>query len=345
MKSVPRLTVKGQVGGHAGYHMFLNEMVQWLSRLGYYVSVRPSNVSESFGTSIPVEVKSRFVQRIQPEDWELVMEPPETVLTPGKKSAFFTMWEATRLRPAGVIGLKQAHAIITPSKWGASCFSAAGFDVPIYVVPLGVNPDIFNYAPMKVDGPCIFGAGGRMAHGGSRKGINEVIEAFQKAFPSIQNVRLKIKCFTDCNVEKPDDSRIEIVTDFLSEPGLANFLKGLTCFVTAARGEGWGLLQHQAMACGRPVLGCHYGGLAEFMNDHNSYGLAYTHGAATGFYDGCGTWSEPDLDDLVNKMQFVYQNREDVLKKGMQAYMDVRKLTWENTARKTIEVLKKVGAL
>lgn len=241
--------------------------------------------------------------------------------------------------------LKKAVAIIVPNDWNASCLSAQGFEVPIFVVPLGVNPDIYSFSPMRTTNPCIFGAAGRLAHGGSRKGIYEVIEAFQSAFHSVENVRLKIKCFTDCAVTKPDDSRITVDTDFLTETGLANWMRGLTCFVTAAKGEGWGLFQNQAMSIGRPVIGCHFGGMAEFMNVHNSYALAYSHAKATGIYENCGNWAEPDPKDLVRQMRNVFQNRQEALNKGIQAHLDVRHLTWENTAKKTIDVLKAVGAI
>lgn len=340
-----RLTVVANIGGHAGYHFMVNEIITCLSRSGLYVNVRPSTVSEELGSKVPIEIKSRFVQRIQPEPWELIMHPPDHSVTPGKKTVFYTMWETTRLSKTGDATLRQAQAIIVPSSWNASCFSAQGFDVPIFVVPLGVNPDVFSFAPMKSDGPCVFGAAGRLAHGGSRKGLYEVIDAFQEAFKSVENVRLRIKCFTDCKVKKPDDSRIEIVTDFLSENGLANWLRGLTCFVSASRGEGWGLFPHQAMAVGRPVIGCHYGGMAEFMNAYNSYALAYSHEKATGFYENCGNWSEPDMSDLVRQMRFVFNNRQDALKRGIQAHLDVRHLTWDNTSKKMTDVLKKLGVI
>ena len=96
-----RITVTANIGGHAGYHLLTNHVIIWMCREGYYVNVRPSAFSEDFGSKVPQEVKSRFVQRVQPEPWELIIHPPDHTPTPGKRTIFFTMWESTRLRPEG----------------------------------------------------------------------------------------------------------------------------------------------------------------------------------------------------------------------------------------------------
>ncbi len=166
---------------------------------------------------------------------------------------------------------------------------------PIEVVPLGINQDVFRYRPFNGEFPEVltFGAAGRMAHGGVRKGINEVIAAFLAAFPKkIKDVRLRVKCFPDCPVSKVKDPRIEIVQACLSDAQLADWFGSLNCFVSAARAEGWGLMQHQSMSMGRPVASVKFGGVTEFFDERVGYALPFTLEPAKLAYAGCGHWAD-----------------------------------------------------
>lgn len=339
-----RINVVGPIAPFAGYGMVAEQLVIGFAKLGYEPTMRATSYGESFGSVCDPEVKRRLVDALQPEQWELVVHTPEHPHVPGKKTVHLTMWECTRLSMNGVANLLKCEAIITPSQWGASCFSAQGVDTAQFVVPLGVNPQAYNYDPMDMDGPCIFGSGGRMAHGGARKGVNEVIEAFRRAFPTEQDVRLRVKVFTDCPVNGVNDSRVEIYRDFIPEVELCQWFKSLTAFVSLARAEGWGLMQHQSMACGRPVIACRYAGLAEFMTERNSYCIDYRQRQAKGFYADCGgKWAEWNDDSAIEHMRSIYKNRGLAARKGMEAAEDVKHLTWENTARKTLDVLKLLG--
>lgn len=342
-----RITLVLNANVFSGYGILCNELIKGLAAMGHHPSVRAVAKSEPFGVKIPVEFASRFVSRVQPEPFEVLIHPPEIMPTPGKRTVYFTMWESTRLPEKGIAVLKNAEFIVVPNHWNAACFSAL-LDKQIFVVPLGIDPQVFNYSPPDISGPCVFGASGRMGPGvggGPRKGIDRVIDMFQKAFPGEKDVKLKVKIFEDCNVGNPTDPRIEFERKFLSDHDLARWTKSLTAFVCASKGEGWGLLQHQAMACGRPVIGVKYGGLAEFMGDHNSYPVKFTHEPGQTYYTGCGTMPEIDERDCIEKMQSVYRNRSDALRIGIEAHLTASKFTWERTCRELVAVLEKVGAL
>lgn len=342
-----RITFLANINTFSGYGMASCEIIRGLVQAGYDVNVRAIAKSETFGASIPIEVSSRFVSRVQQEEWELLMHPPDFMPTPGKKTAFFTMWESSRLPEKSVEILKRASLIITPSHWNAACFSAAGIDVPIRVVPLGIDPDIFNYKPQRNGDRCVFGTAGRMAHGGTRKGMNEVVELFKKAFPKgiFNKVSLKVKGFSDCDLAVQDDPRIEITRAFLTDAQMANWLGSLTCFVSGAKGEGWGLLQHQAMACGRPVIATKYGGLAEFMDHSNSYPVRFRLNPADAYYKGAGVWAEPEDADMIAQMHRVCENPSEAIGRGFKGSQDVSRLTWKNCVTELVEVLKEFKIL
>jgi len=245
-----------------------------------------------------------------------------------------------------VNNLNLAECVVVPCQWNKDCFVRRGVRVPIYVVPLGVNGEVFDCAPMPLpwDSPVtVFAAAGRTAHGRDRKGLDGVIRAFRAAFPYDPDVRLNIKCYPDCQLLSTDDKRIRLIRHHLPVQAVAKFLKGAHCFVSAACGEGWGLWQHQAMAMGRPVIGPAYGGLAEFMGPHNSFLVHYWERPCS--EDWGGKWAIPDLGAMVKQMQVVHSDHDLCGILGVRAFETVHGFTWENSCEQLLGLLADCGAL
>ncbi len=341
-----RLTLAADINGFSGYGLHAIQLVRDLERLaGCYVAVRSTSKTEAFGASIPLDIRQRFVNGRQPEEWELLLHPPDMLPTPGKKTAYFTMNESSRLKPESVAFLSLADVVIVPCRWNEQSFLMSGVTVPIRCVPLGIDPDVFYLRGFPATDKTIFGAAGRMAHGGVRKGLNEVIAAFQKAFPTSEEVELWVKCYPDCPIHRVNDPRIKITAAHLSDFELANWFAGLTCFVSAARGEGWGLMQHQAMATGRPLVSVNYGGVSEFFNGSCGWELDYDLAPAKFAYEGQGVWAEARETSLIRTMQSVVRHPVEQGLRGLAANKMVERLTWENSNRKLIAVLQEFGAL
>ena len=53
-----------------------------------------------------------------------------------------------------------------------------------------------------------------------------------------------------------------------------------------------------------------------------------------------GKWAEWNPDSAIAHMRDIYSDRTKAALKGKEAMEDVKHLTWENTAIKTLEVLK-----
>ena len=152
---------------------------------------------------------------------------------------------------------------------------------------------------MNMRGPCVFGTAGKMRGGGERKGLNEVVTLFQRAFPKEQDVRLRVKGFPDCGIVPVDDPRVDILADYISEKDLARWYASLTCFVSVSRSEGWGLMPHQAMAVGRPCIAVKFGGHAEFLHESSAYCANFKLVPAGYNYSDGGVWAEPDSEHIV----------------------------------------------
>lgn len=341
-RSGKRIVFRCPANSYTGYGLHSCQIISDLERIGYTFKVRPTEVDEKFAR-IPGRIKRKFVNHAQPDEWELMLHPPNIPPTPGKRTVFFTMWEASRLPKEWVNWLNQAECVVVPCQWNATSFSASGVNKPIRIIPLGIKTDIFSFRELDSDGPCIFGTAGKMYGGGERKGLNEVAELFQKAFPTEKDVRLRVKGFPDCGILSSQDSRIEITASYLPEKQMADWYASLTCFVSVSRSEGWGLMPHQAMAVGRPCIAAKFGGHAEFLNETVGYCVDFKLAPAGYNYAGCGVWAEPDEDHVIELMRHVYDNRNEAKMLGEKASSFASKMTWNRSNRALLEILREVG--
>ncbi len=339
-----RTTFCSTIDSFSGFGQHGIEIIKALQGYGQTVSIRPLRVNEDFGSKIPPNIKAMFVGSVQPEPWEIVLTHPRGFHpTPGKRTAWFTMWESSKLPPEIVTALNRAELIVVPSAWGASCFSASGVTSQIRVVPLGVDPDVFQHKPFPKG--IVFGTAGRLANGAQRKGVEDVIRWFQLAFPNETDVRLRVKVFPDCPLPGVEDKRVEIIRACFTPAQLSDWYASLTCFVSGARGEGHGLMQHQSMMCGRPVIASIFGGLTEFMSPSNSFAVPFRLVPAQETYAGCGLWAEPDARAAMKAMRDVYEHPKTAEYKGMIAAGSVRTLTWERHNHALLRVLGEAGIL
>jgi len=338
-----QILFRAPINGYSGYGLHAIQIIRDMRKMGYEVLIRATHLNEAHAP-IPMDVRKHIACQDISKRWELVLLPPAGFHPKqGTDSLVFTMWESTRISPETVLRLNEAAQIVVPCLWNASCFSACGIDRPIEIVPLGIDPEVFSLRSMRLDGPCIFGTAGRMESGGMRKGIPEVVQAFQDAFPNNRDVRLHIKIFPDDELPAFDDKRIKIIGQYLKETELAKWFSELTCFVSCSHGEAWGLMLHQALAVGRPIISTLYGGVAEFFNEEMGYPVGFRLVPAQGFYEGFGFWAEPDQCEIVDQMRRVFKDREKAKQKGLKASQCVSGLTWANSNARLLKIMKQVG--
>jgi glycosyltransferase involved in cell wall biosynthesis len=103
-------------------------------------------------------------------------------------------------------------------------------------------------------------------------------------------------------------------------------------YVSAHHSEGWGMTMSDAMLFRKPVIATGYSGNLEFMNTENSLLLKFTEEhihAEDQFYlfDNHMKWAYPDSKDLAEKLQRLYDQREDcgLHERIEKAYEDARR--------------------
>ena len=291
-------------------------------------------------------------------EWELICHPATLCPTAGKKTIYVTVGESTRLPPKSVAILNQCEAVITHSNYCAVSFSASGVNVPIYVVPLGFNPEVFNYRPMP-EGPFTFGCAGKLRNGPTRKGVREVIRLFQAAFPipaagtiigakdhngcRPDNVRLKVKIFPNDPALEVQDSRIEVVRAVLDEQTLANWMATCHCWVSLATG-GFELMPLQAMALGRPVISFAFGGITEYLNRDNRFVVDHNLVPAGDIWKGQGLFAQANEDKVLTAMRQAADesNLQYVRDLGSRSMCSTFLFTWSVFASRMAETIQRV---
>jgi glycosyltransferase involved in cell wall biosynthesis len=350
--------VRGHYDNYNSYGILATAIVEGLLHHGHNVRCIPTKGTDYKDTrwhTVKHDVISPLLigEGIRPPAELCIMSPATAILKKNNvapTTVRLTMFESPRLDPYWIKFENTCRAMILPNEGNAIGFHAAGVIVPFYTVPLGYDDRVYRYSPMDMQGKCVFGLGGRIHPiTDKRKGASEAVEIFQKAFPNEQDVELQIKTL-NCDpvvVNPKGDNRIKVISELYSLNQLFNWYKGLTAYLSLSRSEGWGLMQHEAMVVGRPVISTRFLGIKEFIRPECMYEVGFTTEQAKVHPDGFspGIWTKPNVDDVISQMRAVYRNRMLAAEKGKQANLSVRHLTWNNTAAQILKVLRKLEVI
>jgi glycosyltransferase involved in cell wall biosynthesis len=203
------------------------------------------------------------------------------------------VWEPlTRLRR---MALRSANVVLAPSQYTAVQVAAVQGVAPekIRVLPWALDPQFEAFAPQaaKSTVPANFPEGrvvltvGRWRADERYKGMDTLITALPRLLPRFPELQLAA-------VGDGDDRAW--LEDLAEETGVerhVHFLSGLSyaelaacyahceMFALPSKGEGFGLVYLEAMACGKPVIGGAHGGAPEVIDDGKT-GYLVPHGDA-----------------------------------------------------------------
>jgi glycosyltransferase involved in cell wall biosynthesis len=241
----------------------------------------------------------------------------------------------------------------------------------LQVVPLGVDAEVFRpeappfiftkeagafLLPKGMDGRFVFLFVGGTLH---RKGIDILLEAYQRAFSAYDDVCLVIKdtCTQTVYQGQNEQEKILALAGDPSRPAviyleedlpawqLAGLYTASHCVVLPYRGEGFCLPALEALACGVPVIVSHGGPTDDFVDETVGWRVAAEKkpfgNGKIGHWECVGpTWQfEVSPQDLGRQMRQVFQQREEAKKRGEAGRKRVVEegWTWDDTARRVLE--------
>lgn len=320
-----------------GYGRYAMQLIAALVRLG--VNIWP-------GTTAMLEMPGwmRQLSGYDPSRLTLSIMPPHNLpYVPGRQ-VNLTMYEANRVPEdwAGHINEKATHLIV-PADWLVEVFEKQGVEVPIRVIPGGVDVQEFPILPQlcRPNRPFTYLV---LGDRGSRKGIDIAWSAFYKAFGDSKDVRLIIKTRAgglDFLNLSNSDPRLSIWREDVQT--MADVYAQIDCFVFATKGEGWGMPPRECAAMGVPVICTQYSGTA----DCASYAIPITnYRMQNSPIDGKGQWVRPDLDEVIDHMRWVYDNWNEAKARALIGAQWLRdNQTWDHSARAHLDFLEREGVL
>jgi len=255
----------------------------------------------------------------------------EKLMTPAREDQIriaYSMFESTKIPHEWTYILNTYFdAVAVPDKFLVNIYKNCGVNVPIFVLPLGLELDNFLSAPLKTKAntPFVFA---NLSTCIDRKNHLMLLQAFAKAFGDNPHVFLKI------NARYGDENLIQTMYEEIENLNLNNvqftrlpldkeaYLKmflGVDCYVSLSKGEGFSIQPREAMALGIPVIATNNTGQSTIcesllvkvvdskiekpcFNAFNVWGHRY------------GNCFECTEEDAVKALLDVYQNYELYLK-------------------------------
>lgn len=307
-----------------------------VSRLRFFCPA--DDLTSGYGRIAAACIEALDMVRVGPQD------RPDFVLSyPGdmvRARIRFTMWEPDDVPPP-LRNYLDTDALIVPCASNVGIFRRTGFRGPIAVVPLwGAAPP----SPMPTDDVLRFLCVAREAGVPSRKGIDQLLECFGRAFPRESDVQLTVKSWPDCRRREPADPRIAIRYETLAQAEYDALLAAHHCGVFLSGLEAWNFPACELMAAGRPSLVVPYGGPAEYTTTSTSWHLPYELVAAPDEppYYACGRGARALDDGVIAAMREVYRDRAVLRAKAAHGRLVAAQFTREHFTRRLRDVVSRL---
>jgi glycosyltransferase involved in cell wall biosynthesis len=284
----------------------------------------------------------------------------------GKENFGYTVFE-NELNSKSVVNAKNFDKIITASTWDYNKLLAAGINNAGLLIQ-GIDPKLFYPDGKKRnDNLFIIFSGGKFE---IRKGQDLVLKAIsilQKKYPDIilinawynawvNSLRL-MKYSKYINYEEKGNTWDEFMNNiyfrnnidpkrvftlsFVPNADLRKvYLKSdIGLFPNRCEG-GTNLVMMEYMACGKPVIASFNTGHKDVLTYDNSIMLKKM--KEFKLFDSenklFADWEEPDIDEIIEKVEFAYHNRGILKDVGNAAAETMKKFTWSNTALHLLKV-------
>jgi glycosyltransferase involved in cell wall biosynthesis len=232
-------------------------------------------------------------------------------------------WETTKLRPRDIEIIKNfpERKIVVTCEETAKIFRNENFPVDKIILASEYEPlplpsfNTFTFYTIYQD--CTFF---------ERKRAQDIVDAFPRAFPHQENVRLIMKQGVTCTHLRVFDSRVKVIRE--AQPDVAYLHRENHVFVSACGAEGWGYPHQDAIAHGRPVICPGFGGPMEFLDSTCAWLLPVQMVQAPGhIYEHVGEIGRLNVDDLAYAMRYAYDNKQEVMEKATGAFIKARNFT------------------
>jgi glycosyltransferase involved in cell wall biosynthesis len=238
----------------------------------------------------------------------------------------FPIFELTHFTNDERQQLRELDRILVCSEWAKRIIRENDIgDVPVSVVPLGVDRTIFHerLAPSHRANETIFLQGGKLE---ARKGQRELLRAFEAAFSPRDQVHLVLLCqnpfLSAAEFERraepfrqsPLASRITLITTaFSHQREMAHVMATADCGVFPVRAEGWNLEALEMLSMGKSVIATDYSAHTQFLTHENAHLISVDALEDVPADLGIGQWAafgDAQHEQLVVHLRSVHHARQ-----------------------------------
>jgi glycosyltransferase involved in cell wall biosynthesis len=246
--------------------------------------------------------------------------------------------ETDRIHPDWVDVCNRLDRVVVPSSFCKQAFESSGVSVPVEVVNHGLEPAYRPYGDKQLGDRFVFYNTFYASSFPERKSCEELIRSFSRAFQHRDDVVLRLR--TD-----PTPALYEFIRKYradkliwidnirpLSTEDYARIYSEVHCTVHPSKGEGFGLIPFQSIACGTPVIAPVATGMADYLTPDNAIPLR-TKGRVAGVDLGnkVGTYHGIDEDHLVDLLRYTMDNWQAENDKVRRCAADFRdRYSWHN---------------
>ena len=250
-------------------------------------------------------------------------------------------WETDCLPKEFAMQVQLCDEIWTGSQFGVEAIKKAGITKPIYIVPEAIDTDIDidNIRPYHVENQETYKFYS-IFEWIERKNPQALLTAYWQEFTKGENVSLTLKTYRNDFMKKnygdiegqirlakkqllyDKYAPVYIYKHLMNREHIYRFHKTFDCFVSAHRGEGWGIPQMEAMLLEKPVISTDLGGIHESMNKDQAllvpHKLVPIRGQVRNknWYTQDMKWGEVNIKALRKAMRWMYENQKEGNKMG-----------------------------
>lgn len=303
--------------------------------------VRDSADFGPLGNMIEEMTKTDLKYRIKilhttPDQYKKYMEP-------GLYHIGHFFWETTKVPSQFVENLQLMDEIWTGSLYNKLALEHSGITKPIYVFPQATEtgrPIMEPYRIPDFDGYLFYS----IFEWTDRKNPQALLDAYWHEFQRGEKVGLLLKTyfkdFSRRNKEKISDAigalkrksgltdfpPIFVFSDLMDRHQISRLHNTGDCFVSAHRGEGWGIPQVEAMLHSKPIISTNCGGVHEYLNPDVAMLVPYNQVRVSGmghssfWYTPDQSWADINVEELRKCMRYAYDSREIVKNMGGRAH-------------------------
>ncbi len=223
----------------------------------------------------------------------------------------------------GLREIEEADRVIIPSEFVYRTFIENGIsDDKLRMIPYGFNPADFSVGEKHDEVFRVLFVGNI----GIQKGVHYLLEAWERlALPNAELVFIgKVEEMMHPLLRTHAD-RITLRGHVRHEELKEEYARA-SVFILPSLQEGSALVTYEAMACGRPVI-----------VSENTGSVAR---------DGKDGFVIPirSVEAIMEKLQWMYDNREDAAQLGMNAAEHIQQFTWDRYAERVIDVYRELRA-